>query len=50
MNWIVLALLIWMVFKIRKMDDETLIKRETVTIVAIWLFASFSQFTAFFVT
>ena len=50
LNWIVLALLIWMVYKIRKMDDETLIKKETVTIVAIWLFASFSQFTAFFVT
>ena len=50
MNWIVLVLLVYMVFLIRHMSDETLIKQETVIIVGIWLFASFLQFSTFFVT
>ena len=32
------------------MNDETLIKKETVIIAGIWLVASFIQFVLFFVT
>ena len=39
-----------MVYKIRHMNDETLIKEETVTIAGIWLIASFLQFVLFLIT
>ena len=49
-NWIVLFLIVLMVCQIRHMNDETLIKRETVIIAGTWLVASFIQFVLFFVT
>ena len=49
-NWLVLLFIVWMVFLIRHMSDETLIKRETALIVGIWLASSFLQFLTFFGT
>lgn len=37
-NWIFLVGLLIMLFKIRHIEDETMIKRECVIIVGVWVF------------
>lgn len=43
-NWIFLLILIWMVWRIRNIQDKTLIKQESAWIVGIWVLLSFFQY------
>ena len=36
-NWIFLMINVWYVFRIRKMDDRLLIRKEMTYVVAVWL-------------
>lgn len=45
-NWIFLTVLIWMVWRIRNIQDKTLIKQESAWIVAIWVLLSFLQYVS----
>ena len=47
-NWLALGAIVGMVFAIRHVNDETLIKRECVYLSAIWVVFSLIQFSMFF--
>ena len=46
-NFIFLFTLLWMVYKIRNINDDTKIKAECATIVLLWLFISIWQYAVF---
>ena len=46
-NFIFLFTLLWMVYKIRHINDDTKIKAECATIVLLWLFISIWQYAVF---
>ena len=46
-NWCLLMILIWLVYRIRHTRDDTNLKRECVCIVAIWVLCSVFQYCVF---
>ena len=42
-NWVFLLILMRMIWKIRHIEDDTLIKRESTYIVGLWIFLSMVQ-------
>jgi hypothetical protein len=48
-NWVFLVVLIWMIYKIRNINDDTSIKRECAWIVGIWTTLSILQYVTFLI-
>lgn len=48
-NWTFLMLLTWMIYRIRHIQDETLIKNECAWVVGIWISLSVCQYILFLV-
>ena len=46
-NFLFLSILLFMVYKIRHIEDDTKIKAECATIVGVWLFLSIFQYAIF---
>ena len=44
-NWIALLILVWLVYRIRHTSDDTNLKRECMSIVAVWVLCSIFQYT-----
>ena len=49
-NWGFLLILLYMIYKIRHIEDETLIKWESVILVSNWTLFSFMQYLLFLMT
>ena len=49
-NWLFLVVLLWMIFKIRHIEDETLIKWESVCLISTWTIFSFLQYVLFLIS
>lgn len=46
-NWVFLVINLWYVFRIRKMDDRLLIRREMTAVVIVWLIFDSLQYVCY---